>query len=169
MERDKWKNLASEMKPKLTGRILRHILEPNKISEPNVALFVYSHVLWSFSEMQILSQIKFILPNNLSFSFPICLLLKWVGGFLRLSPSWDLIVSDTISFHHLHFLLLNHEVMWNIVTDRTWHALSWARCTSWEAYGATSFISGQLEVKTGLFLLFFWGPIYLNYRELFPT
>lgn len=132
------------MKPKLSGRILRHILELNKISDPNFALFVYSHVLWSFSEIKILSQIKFILPNKLSFSFPICLLLKMSWRFSETFPSWDLILWVTPSPFIVCTCLWTMRscgTLWQIEPDTPCHG---ARCTSWEAYGATSFISGQL-------------------------
>lgn len=143
------------MKPKLTGRILRHILELNKISRPNVALFVYSHVLWSFWD-KILSQIKFILPNNLSFSFPICLLLKMSWRFSETFPSWDLILWVTPSPFIICTCLLNHEVMWNIVTDRTWHALSWSQMHQLGSLWSNKLhLWATWKLKTGLFCCFF--------------
>ena len=94
-------------------------------------------------------------------------MLEGFWNFPQLRPH---IMSDTISFHHLHSSL-NHEVKWNIMIDRTWHALSWS-----QMHQLGSLWSNKLQLRATwrlktwfLFvcLFVFWGPIYLICREPF--
>ena len=69
-------------------------------------------------------------------------------------PSWDLILrGDTIFLNGLYSSLI-HDVMWRIMTNRTWHALSWS-----QIHQLGSLVSNKLQqrvtwrLKTWLFLL----------------
>lgn len=131
------------MKPKLSGRILRHILELNSLWTQLCNLCLLLRALKFFWD-KILSQIKFILPKKLSFSFPICLLLKMGWRFSETFPSWDLILWVTPSPFIICTRLWTMRscgALWQIEPDTPCRG---TRCTSWEAYGATSFIYGQL-------------------------